>query len=50
MESISKRTGKKFSEKFSNTAVKIGIALRPGEVVGKKPKAKVTAKTKKTKK
>jgi hypothetical protein len=48
MESISKRTGKKFSEKFSDTAVRIGIALHPGEEVIK-PKAKVNRK-KRTKK
>jgi hypothetical protein len=48
MEAISKRTGKKFSEKFSETAVKLGLALRPGEEVIK-PKAKVNRK-KRTKK
>jgi hypothetical protein len=43
MESISIRTGKKFSERFGDTAVKIGIAHRPGEEV-EKPKAQPKVK------
>jgi hypothetical protein len=44
MEAISKRTGKKFSEKFSKTAVKLGLAFPPGEEVERKPKASKPAK------
>lgn len=44
MEAISKRTGRKFSEKFSKTAVKLGLAFPPGEEAEKNPKAKVPAK------
>jgi hypothetical protein len=51
MDSISKRTGKKFTGKFASTAVKIGLATPSGEEEAK-PKVKTPSKTKpkKTKK
>jgi hypothetical protein len=44
MESISKRTGKKFTGKFGDTALKIGIATPSGESEEVKPKAKTPSK------
>jgi hypothetical protein len=44
MESISKKTGKKFTGKFADIAVKIGIADSPGEKEEVQPKAKSPSK------
>jgi hypothetical protein len=44
MESISKKTGKKFTGKFADIAVKIGIADNPGESEEVKPKVKTPSK------
>jgi hypothetical protein len=50
MQTVSKRTGKLFSEKFSEVAVKLGLAFPPGEEAVKKPKAEKPAKKEKVKK
>jgi hypothetical protein len=52
MESISIKSGKKFTGKFASTAVRLGLATPSGETEKPKPKpkAKVKSKAKKAKK